>query len=140
MDFLARAKSELEKVFNFVAESRVYSSPAVDYENQPDFLNQVLQFELPNCSPDKVMRILLAIEEKLGRKRDIPKGPRTIDLDIIFYGLVNKVTENVTLPHPALFKRSFVVLPLQELPYYATLSQKFEFPSHFDVIATPIIN
>ena len=101
MDFLARAKSELEKVFNFVAESRVYSSPAVDYENQPDFLNQVLQFELPNCSPDKVMRILLAIEEKLGRKRDIPKGPRTIDLDIIFYGLVNKVTENVTLPHPA---------------------------------------
>jgi 2-amino-4-hydroxy-6-hydroxymethyldihydropteridine diphosphokinase len=140
LNFLRRAKSKLEKVFNFVAESRVYASHAVDYENQPDFFNQVLEFELPDLSPDSVMQTLLEIEKEFGRKRDIPKGPRTIDLDILFYGLEEVQTESVTVPHPRLFQRSFVVLPLQELPYYETLSQKFEFPTSFDVIATPIIN
>ena len=140
LEYLSRAKAELEKHFKFVAESRIYTSKAVDYTNKPDFFNQVLQFELPKISPQEVMSILLDTEKSLGRNRDIPKGPRTIDIDILFYGLENVDSDHITVPHPRLFQRSFVVFPLKELPYFETLSQNYEFDNSFDVIATPIIN
>ncbi len=140
IEYLQLAKSELEKNFKFIAESRVYTSKAVDYIDQPDFFNQVLQFKLPKCSAEEVMSKLLEIEKNLGRRRDVLRGPRTIDLDILFFGHQEIVSGHLTIPHPRLFQRSFVVFPLRELPYYETLSQKYSFPDEFDVIATPIIN
>ncbi|MDO9182843.1 MAG: 2-amino-4-hydroxy-6-hydroxymethyldihydropteridine diphosphokinase, partial [Bacteriovorax sp.] len=113
---LAKAKIELDKNFKFIAQSKVYESPAVDYLNQPDFFNQVLEYELPNVKPEFVMELLLKIEHDMGRNRLIPKGPRLIDLDLLFWSLDIINSDFLQIPHPRLFTRSFVVLPLSELP------------------------
>jgi 2-amino-4-hydroxy-6-hydroxymethyldihydropteridine diphosphokinase len=92
---LQQAKKELEVYFELIAESRIYESPAVDYFNQPDFYNQVLEFKLPSLPAENVMEILLKIEKKLGRNRIVLKGPRLIDLDLLFWGL--ELFQSVTL-------------------------------------------
>lgn len=135
---LNAAKSELTKHFNLIAESRIYHSKAVDYTEQDDFYNQVLEFKTPSLSADEVMNILLKIELVLGRKRDIPKGPRVIDLDILFIDDLKIQTNLVNIPHPRLFERSFVVLPLSELPGFSELKKHFQFPLEFSNSASPI--
>ena len=128
---LARAKNILIERYVLIGESRIYESPAVDYLNQPDFYNQVLEFSLPTLSPETVMSSLLEIEIKMGRLRHIPKGPRIIDLDILFFGDIHLISEHLQLPHPRLFERSFVVLPLSELPGFKQLQQKYLFRFEF---------
>lgn len=137
---LTDARAELSRHFTFIAESRIYLSPAVEYENQPDFYNQVLEFALPSSSPDDVMKTLLEVEKKFGRHRDIPKGPRTLDLDIIFWGTTHIKSDIVTIPHPRWSERSFVVRPLQELPFYETLRKCFIIPESFTVEAAPLLD
>ena len=129
---LFAAKCQLVKHFELIAESRTYESPAIDYLNQPDFYNQVLEFILPPLEPQDVMEILFQIEKDLGRERVIPKGPRLIDLDILFWGLNQFSSESLEIPHPRLFERSFVVLPLSELPGFKTLSKNFIFKFRFN--------
>ena len=129
---LNKAKELLSKNFSFIAASNIYQSPAVDYLNQPDFLNQVLEFELPtNYTEHEVLNLILEIEKELGRVRDIPKGPRTLDIDILFWGLINIDSENLIVPHPRLFDRSFIVYPLMELPFASTLKSNFKFSNKF---------
>lgn len=135
---LHEAKELLKKEFEFIAESRIYESPAVDYLNQPDFYNQVLEFRLPSLSPEIVMARLLRIEQEMGRNRDIPKGPRIIDLDILFWGDKKIKSESLIVPHPRLFERSFVVLPLSELPGFKELQNFFEFKFAFTNTAKPL--
>lgn len=137
---LANAKSLLSKKLVFIAESRIYESPAVDYLNQPDFYNQVLEFAIPELSPNEVMDFLLETEHMLGRNRLIPKGPRLIDLDILFWGDVTIENEKLSVPHPRLFERSFVVLPLSELPGFKKLQEKFHFKFTFENTASPVLN
>ncbi|MBY0413824.1 MAG: 2-amino-4-hydroxy-6-hydroxymethyldihydropteridine diphosphokinase [Bdellovibrionales bacterium] len=136
--FLIEAKNLLSKKLTFIAESRIYESPAVDYLNQPDFYNQVLEFKIPNDSPESIMKFLLETEKMMGRNRLIPKGPRVIDLDIIFWDDLKISTPILTLPHPSLFERSFVVLPLSELPGFKNLQKKFMFNFTFKSGAFPI--
>jgi 2-amino-4-hydroxy-6-hydroxymethyldihydropteridine diphosphokinase len=136
---LIKAKNILSTHFILKAESRIYESPAVEYENQPDFYNQVLEFEIPNITPLTCMELLLEIEKELGRNRDIPKGPRLIDLDILFWDFLEIKTKNLEIPHPSLFERSFVVLPLSELPGFKELEQNFSFTFSFPNSATPLI-
>lgn len=135
---LHQAKNFLAETFSLIAESRIYRSAAVDYENQPDFLNQVLEFKLPALTPAEVMAILLKIEKQMGRTRDIWRGPRTIDLDILFWGQETISTDTLTIPHPRWNERSFVVLPLQELPFFQTIEKCFTIPKSFKVNASPI--
>lgn len=136
---LFEAKTLLQKKFSLVAESRVYQSAAVDYESQPDFYNQLLEFTLPSdYSAEEVMKILLQTELEMGRRRDIPKGPRTIDLDMIFWGLSEINTPLLTVPHPRWMQRSFIIYPLQELPFFKTIEKCFTIPKSFDVEALPI--
>lgn len=132
------AKKYLAKKLIFIAESKIYESPAVDYLNQPDFYNQVLEYEIPSDSPQDIMDFLLETELLMGRNRLIPKGPRIIDLDMIFWGELKIQSEKLILPHPRLFERSFVVLPLSELPGFKTLQKKQSFNFTFDNHATPI--
>lgn len=138
LNFLANAKKMLSFQFEFVAESRVYTSKAVDYLDQPDFFNQVLEFKTPALPANEIMNVLLQIETDLGRNRTIPKGPRVIDLDILFIDLIECKSSVVEIPHPRLFERSFVVLPLSELPYFKTLSEKYSFSFSFTEMAKPI--
>jgi len=138
LEHLESAKILLEKRFHLIAASRIYSSRAVDYENQPDFLNQVLEFSLPVGSPEEILKELLSIEANLGRIRSVPRGPRTIDIDILFWGLEKFDTDLLTIPHPRWSERSFVVLPLQELPFFQTIEKCFIIPKSFTVTAKPI--
>jgi 2-amino-4-hydroxy-6-hydroxymethyldihydropteridine diphosphokinase len=135
---LQKAKSSLLNHFTLIKESRIYESPAIDYLNQPDFYNQVLEFNLPSFSASEVMNTLLQIEQQMGRNRDIPKGPRIIDLDILFFGDLHIDSEHIHIPHPRLFERSFVVLPLSELPGFKLLQQKYNFRLEFTNSATPL--
>lgn len=135
---LSVAKEFLLQHFEFIAESRIYESPAVDYLNQPDFYNQVLEFKIPFIDANHVMELLLSIEKEMGRNRLIPKGPRLIDIDILFWGDQMIKTDLVQIPHPRLFERSFVVLPLSELPGFKPLQKKFHFKFLFDNHATPL--
>ena len=135
---LQRAKDHLKTHFQLIAESRIYESPAVDYLTQPDFYNQVLEFLIPNDTPDNVMNLLLSIEGLMGRNRLIPKGPRIIDLDILFWGVETFQTNLVAIPHPRLFERSFVVFPLSELPGFKILSINYNFNFQLGNVATPL--
>jgi 2-amino-4-hydroxy-6-hydroxymethyldihydropteridine diphosphokinase len=134
---LKQAQALLSKKFTLIKASRIYESPAIEYTNQPDFLNQVLEFELPDADPSETMRQLLDIEKEMGRNREIPKGPRNIDIDILFWGKQELTTENLIVPHPRWQDRSFVVFPLMELPFYDLLKRWFNIPTKFSNDAYP---
>lgn len=135
---LENALSELRKHFTFIEKSRIYQSKAVDYLNQPDFFNQVIEFETPSLSPTETMSLVLEIEKYLGRTRDIDKGPRVIDIDILFFDLLESDINHILLPHPRLFERSFVVLPLMELKSFKNLKRHYKFSTKLNNEAFPI--
>lgn len=96
--------------------SSIYETQPVENENQPRFLNMVAEIRgstLP--SPETVMARLLRVEYALGRTREVFMGPRTIDLDLLIYKDAQVKTEFLTLPHPRLHSRRFVLVPLNEL-------------------------
>lgn len=99
------------KVIN---KSSIYETAAWGFTEQPDFLNQVLVVQTI-LEPENLMSKLLLIEEEMGRMRTVKMGPRVIDIDILMIdGIINN-TELLILPHPALPKRKFALLPLQEV-------------------------
>ena len=136
---LDQARTVLAHHFKLLAASRVYRSQAVDYLDQPEFLNQVLEFSLPiDLTPQQTMNALTKIEDQIGRHRQIPKGPRVIDLDILFWSDTEINRPRLQIPHPRLFARSFVVRPLRELPCFARLQQKYNFANSFTTEAWPV--
>lgn len=127
-EFINLALEELSKNWKLIARSNFYESKAVDYTDQDDFINLAAEFTLPHCSPKEALNIILEIEKKMGRVRTINKGPRMIDIDIIFWGTQTTKQNDLTIPHPAWDQRSFVCLPIRELPYFETLKDHFIFP------------
>ena len=96
--------------------SSIYETEPVEYEQQPAFLNMVAELRgstLPK--PDQMLARLLRIEYALGRTRDVPMGPRTIDLDLLIFKDERLDTDFLTLPHPRIAARRFVLVPLNEL-------------------------
>ena len=95
--------------------SSIYESEPVDTFAQPDFLNMVAELcgRLPE--PNQMMARLLRIEYLLGRTREVARGPRVIDLDLLLFGNHTFATELLTLPHPRMHLRRFVLQPLAEL-------------------------
>lgn len=137
---LTLAKKLLCSHFKFIAESRIYQSDPVDYLDQDFFLNQILEFDLPNSlSALRVFEICQQIEKQMGRIKIIDKGPRNIDIDLIFWGIDQFNFENLIIPHPRWNQRSFVVYPLSEIPYYQVLKKHFKIPITFNnqAIALP---
>ena len=94
--------------------SSLYSTSAVGENAGPPFLNAVAEVEtfLP---PDELLGGLLRIEQDLGRERTVHWGPRTLDLDLLLYGDMVVSTETLTVPHPRLWYRRFVLDPLAEV-------------------------
>ena len=82
--------------------------------DSPDFLNGAVEIRT-TLSPADLLRLLLEIERKLGRVRDIPNSPRTIDLDLIFYGDEIIDEPGLTVPHPRMHERRFVLEPLAQI-------------------------
>jgi 2-amino-4-hydroxy-6-hydroxymethyldihydropteridine diphosphokinase len=97
-----------------LARSGLYRTAPVGYADQPDFINACALVET-SLGPRALLEALLAIEQRHGRRRTIPNGPRTLDLDIIVYG--DRVIDEpgLTIPHPRARERAFVMQPLLEV-------------------------
>lgn len=112
---LEKAKKEIEKkIGKVIRSSSVYKTQAWGKKNQPDFLNQVLIVDT-SLSPEKAIETILSIEHKMGRVRKQKNEPRIIDIDILFYGKEIVNAPHLTIPHPLMQERNFVLKPLNEL-------------------------
>lgn len=96
------------------AVSKVYETKPVGYLNQDDFLNLAVEIET-FLSPQAILGACLGIETCLDRMRTIPGGPRTVDIDLLMYENVRMETYELTLPHPRMMERAFVLKPLLDL-------------------------
>jgi 2-amino-4-hydroxy-6-hydroxymethyldihydropteridine diphosphokinase len=94
--------------------SRIYETEPVDYQDQAWFLNQVVEAETA-LFPMQLLTRTGRVEQELGRTRTVPKGPRTIDIDILLYGAARVETARLEIPHPRMAERRFVLAPLAEL-------------------------
>ncbi|MFQ5587762.1 MAG: 2-amino-4-hydroxy-6-hydroxymethyldihydropteridine diphosphokinase [Nitrospiria bacterium] len=94
--------------------SSLYESDPVDFLEQGRFFNAVLTIET-RLSPQSLLHCCQGIETSLGKKIDIPKGPRTIDLDLLFYNDLIMDAPELILPHPGAAHRAFVLVPLLEI-------------------------
>jgi 2-amino-4-hydroxy-6-hydroxymethyldihydropteridine diphosphokinase len=113
---LLAIRGMLDAGLDVIRLSSIYETEAVEYEQQPAFLNMVAELRgatLP--APEQLMARLLRVEYALGRTREVPLGPRTIDLDLLIFRDHRSDTEFLTLPHPRLHTRRFVLVPLNEL-------------------------
>ncbi len=94
--------------------SSLYRCTPVGYREQPDFINAVAQIETV-LAPRALLDALLAIEHNHGRVRDFRNAPRTLDLDLLLYGDLQYHEHGLTLPHPRMHERAFVLVPLAEI-------------------------
>ena len=97
-----------------LAASRVYETPPWGYLDQPAFLNQVVQAQT-ELAPLDLLSWLKRLESDLGRQPGLRYGPRLIDLDILLYDDLQLETPTLTIPHPRLGERAFVLVPLADL-------------------------
>ena len=97
-----------------IKSSSLYQSAAVGYLNQPDFINAVVEIST-QLSPEDLLEKLLNIEHEAGRERPFANAPRVLDCDLLLYDNVTMHTEKLTLPHPRMHERGFVLLPLAEI-------------------------
>lgn len=94
--------------------SSLYQTTPVGYDNQPDFINAVASIET-QLQPQALLAALLAIEQQFGRERPFANAPRILDLDVLLYANEVMHTPTLTLPHPRMHERGFVMLPLAEI-------------------------
>jgi 2-amino-4-hydroxy-6-hydroxymethyldihydropteridine diphosphokinase len=113
---LWEAVERLRELGDVKAVSSSYDTKPVGYLDQPRFLNAAVLLET-SLEPTELMRSLLRIEQTMGRERvgAVAKGPRVIDLDLLLYGQVVMNTTELTLPHPEMMERRFVLEPLAEI-------------------------
>lgn len=111
---LREAISRLNGVGTVVSISSFYETEPVEVTDQAWFLNCAVALETSQA-PLELMKNLLDIERKMGRVRDRKKGPRTIDIDILFFGDSILDSTELTIPHPAMHERRFVLEPLSEI-------------------------
>jgi 2-amino-4-hydroxy-6-hydroxymethyldihydropteridine diphosphokinase len=115
-NLLLAVRSMMDAGLDVVRMSSIYETEPVETFAQPAFLNMVAELpgdKLP--APDQLMETLLEIEQRLGRTREVPRGPRNIDLDFLLFGNRLHSTPGLTLPHPRIHQRRFVLEPLAEL-------------------------
>ena len=114
---LKSAQEELKKILIDVKASPIYETSPCYEIHQPDFLNQVICGYLcdENLSPENLLHILKNIEIKMGRIPSYRNGPRCIDLDLLFFENEIQSSDLLTIPHPRLYERLFVLEPLCDL-------------------------
>ncbi|MBS1786530.1 MAG: 2-amino-4-hydroxy-6-hydroxymethyldihydropteridine diphosphokinase [Acidobacteria bacterium] len=102
-----------------VAESSVYETDPVDFLDQPRFLNQIVAVTAPHLDPYALMKLCFEVESQLGRQRIIPRAARTIDIDLLLFGdyILDGEYQGIylTVPHPRMHLRRFVLQPLAEI-------------------------
>jgi 2-amino-4-hydroxy-6-hydroxymethyldihydropteridine diphosphokinase len=115
-DQVRRASQAIAKLVQtrLIRQSSLYRSAPVGYDNQPDFINAVAEVETM-LSPDALLHAILDIEQAFGRERPFPNAPRILDLDLLLYDDLTMRSDTLTLPHPRMHTRAFVMLPLAEI-------------------------
>lgn len=111
---MERAIGRLKALGHVAAISSYYETEPVEFTNQALFLNCTVALET-ELSPSDLIGSVLDIERSLGRERLQKKGPRTIDIDIVLYGDQVLNSAELTVPHPAMAQRRFVLQPLAEI-------------------------
>jgi len=112
---LSEALTRLESAGVRVARrSSIHETEPQDFLDQPKFLNMAVEVET-DLTPQDLLAAIQKIETELGRQRTIPKGPRTIDIDILFYANQVIAGPELEIPHPRLTARRFVLDPLSEI-------------------------
>lgn len=113
---ILKAFDELDAIprTQVIKKSSLYSTTPVGYEDQPDFINAVVELET-KLDPEKLLTYLLAIENLHGRRRPFPNAPRQLDLDLLLYDNLQMQTADLVIPHPRMHTRGFVLLPLAEI-------------------------
>jgi len=112
---LSKAIGFIEKqIGKIIRRSGLYATAAWGNTNQPDFLNQVIIVQT-KLTAAQTMQTILGIEKKMGRLRTVKNAPRIIDIDILFFNKEIIDEEQLTVPHPQLQNRRFVLVPLNEL-------------------------
>lgn len=111
---LQRARQALAVALRPRAVSPIYETPPWGFTEQPSFLNQVICAET-DLSPGELLRTLKQIEARLGRQDGPRYGPRLIDVDILFYDDLVLESPQLTIPHPRLDERAFILTPLADL-------------------------
>jgi 2-amino-4-hydroxy-6-hydroxymethyldihydropteridine diphosphokinase len=121
-----QAFTELDGLPNtrVVRKSSLYRSAPMGHAAQPDFVNAVAQVET-GLPAERLLAELQAVEARHGRERSFPNAPRTLDLDLLLYGTARIASPALTVPHPRMHERAFVLKPLLEiapqLPFTAQL-------------------
>ena len=114
MGNLHAAVAALRPAVEPLALSPVYETAPWGYEEQADFLNQVIRAET-DLLPDELLKYVKAIERQLGRRPRFRYGPREIDVDILFYDDLHMESFGLNVPHPRIAERAFVLVPLAYL-------------------------
>ena len=100
--------------FALLQQSSIYETEPVGFLDQPWFLNAVINID-SKLSPRALLEFCQKIENQMGRKRDILKGPRTIDIDLLFYDDLVLTAPDLILPHPQIQNRRFVLEPMNQI-------------------------
>lgn len=111
---LKQAVASLTPQMDVKAKSHIYETPPWGYEDQPRFLNQVLKTQT-YLQPEQLLKHIKRLEVALGRKATFRNGPRVIDIDILMYDELVLNTSILTLPHPHMHERGFVLLPMMDI-------------------------
>jgi 2-amino-4-hydroxy-6-hydroxymethyldihydropteridine diphosphokinase len=118
-----QAFDELDRLphTRLVKKSSLYRSAPLGFEPQPDFINAVARLET-GLPAERLLAELQEIEARHGRSRSFPNAPRTLDLDILLYGEASLALPALTIPHPRMHERAFVLRPLMEISPELNLS------------------
>ncbi len=119
-----RALQAIDKLpkTKLIKASSLYKSVPIGYVDQPDFINAAAEIST-ELSAIELLEAILNIENQAGRNRLFANAPRVLDCDLLLYDDIKMVTEKLTLPHPRMFERGFVLLPLAEIsPHLASPS------------------
>jgi 2-amino-4-hydroxy-6-hydroxymethyldihydropteridine diphosphokinase len=111
---LDTARHKISKIASIVMHSGIYRTAAWGKTDQPDFLNQVILITT-DMTPEATLQSLLEIEQDMGRARSEKNAPRLIDIDILFYNSIGLKLPHLTIPHPHIADRRFVLVPLNEI-------------------------
>jgi 2-amino-4-hydroxy-6-hydroxymethyldihydropteridine diphosphokinase len=111
---MRNAVRHLRQFLPILAVSSLYETAPVGFQNQPAFLNAVLEVDAPE-DPHDLRRITANVEADLDRKRTFANAPRTIDIDILLHGDLVVSDDELEVPHPRMNSRAFVLVPLAEI-------------------------
>ena len=113
--------------------SPVYETAPWGYVNQENFYNAVMEVET-NLTPNALLGVCLGIEAGIGRIRGIKNGPRVLDLDLLLFEGLECTTAELTLPHPRMFERDFVLVPLKDLYPEMKIYNKYNLIHYYDIL------